>query len=913
MRLTIPRTPSPDEPCVAGGLHPTGYFEPIAEFVVPGEEGRLIPVLRSVLQANPTQPVQILAQSALAFLRGEDAMGHALADLAVTGQRVYESFRARPPREVDVRAATERTLHDARLSENVARALDRAYRVAWTLRGFADRASLGWIAVSAEDDPPHRPVNTPPSRYRQFDLEVAVQGTRHARGRTVRSRFALARRQADAPPAMTVDAGVARRMPPPELSPVLGDGERLILFIHGHSSQAEEFEDLAPPLVERGFSVVAMDLPCNGYSSMFDHTEIADDQHTDTLEVFPVLEFIEQFIVDFVYAFGRGVGHDIRSQIAAVIGGSLGGNMGLRLAQRDPSQHAFLSNIVSWSAASVWEPFTGLMLETGPNKARARMKEGPPPAPEESERRGEYFSRVFDDHIDVIKLYAQPTYWYRDGWEPCKACHIAGARASRREIYNRFFRRWHWRVALEQLLLSHRYQNRYKNINSRMLLIAGEADDYAWSHIYDSTKDLAVMAINTPGNRLLLKNTGHSIHNERPRYLAQAIYDFLPPARLHVLEEWGGWESLGGVLTSRPAIGVNEDGRIEVFARGTDNHVWHVWQTSPNGGWSGWRALDQGVSRDDVFGESIAVGANYDGRLEVFAQLARKKWIAHVWQVAPNSGWGSWDKGNDFSQLIGGADDSVCVEERFGTAPGEVSSEDGLRFDVGRRFHLVAARTSNGRIHIRGQNSFGWWTNGKDLGSDRVSLVGVPAIGRNKDGCLDIFTRDKGGRVLHIWEVSPDRWVADWAPLNGGVVTSDIAVARTADGRLAVFARGTDGALWYAWHVAANGGWSGWQSLGGSVAAQAAPAVVKNGWNELEVFVRWSDGSTRWRRLVHNREWSWTEWASLGGIAIRDPAAAVNANGTLVVFVIGTDGALYANTQRTSRHVSVNRILEVFR
>jgi hypothetical protein len=129
------------------------------------------------------------------------------------------------------------------------------------------------------------------------------------------------------------------------------------------------------------------------------------------------------------------------------------------------------------------------------------------------------------------------------------------------------------------------------------------------------------------------------------------------------------------------------------------------------------------------------------------------------------------------------------------------------------------------------------------------------------------------------------------------VVTGNIAVARTADGRLAVFARGADGGLWYAWHVAPNGGWSGWQSLGGSLAAHAVPAVVKNGWNELEVFVRWSDGSTRWRRLAHNLGWSWTDWMSLGGIATRDPAAAVKANGTLVVFVIGTDGALYANTQ----------------
>jgi hypothetical protein len=59
-----------------------GYFEPPPEFVIPGEEGRLAAGLRGVLLANTTRPVEILAQSALAFLRGEDAFGRALDDLA---------------------------------------------------------------------------------------------------------------------------------------------------------------------------------------------------------------------------------------------------------------------------------------------------------------------------------------------------------------------------------------------------------------------------------------------------------------------------------------------------------------------------------------------------------------------------------------------------------------------------------------------------------------------------------------------------------------------------------------------------------------------------------------------------------------------------------------------------------------
>ena len=57
------------------------------------------------------------------------------------------------------------------------------------------------------------------------------------------------------------------------------------------------------------------------------------------------------------------------------------------------------------------------------------------------------------------------------------------------------------------------------------------------------------------------------------------------------------------MLTCDIAVGRNADGRMEVFVRGTDNALWHKWQTTPNGGWSGW------VSEGGVLTSDIAVGA----------------------------------------------------------------------------------------------------------------------------------------------------------------------------------------------------------------------------------------------------------------------------------------------------------------
>ena len=42
------------------------------------------------------------------------------------------------------------------------------------------------------------------------------------------------------------------------------------------------------------------------------------------------------------------------------------------------------------------------------------------------------------------------------------------------------------------------------------------------------------------------------------------------------------WESIGGVLTSDPAATLNGLAAW-LFARGTDNAIWHTWQDQING------------------------------------------------------------------------------------------------------------------------------------------------------------------------------------------------------------------------------------------------------------------------------------------------------------------------------------------
>ena len=298
---------------------------------------------------------------------------------------------------------------------------------------------------------------------------------------------------------------------------------------------------------------------------------------------------------------------------------------------------------------------------------------------------------------------------------------------------------------------------------------------------------------------------------------------------------WSPWASLGGIVTSNRSVGRNADGRLEVFVRGTDDALWHIWQVSPNGPWSAWASLG-GVITSDPF-----VSRNLDGRLEVFARGTDKA-LWHIWQMAPNNGWSSWAS-------LGG----VITSDPIVT-----QNNDG-------RMEAFARGTDNALWHIWQTAPNNGWSGWATLGGIITSL---PSIGRNADGRLEAFVRGTDNALWHIWQTAPNNGWSGWASL-GGIITNDPFASRNADGRLEIFARGLDNALWHIWQTAPNNGWSGWASLGGVITSDAAVANNLDG--RLEVFARGTDNALWhiWQTAPNN---GWSGWASLGGIIIAEMA-----------------------------------------
>lgn len=681
MRIYDGVVAAPDEPCRAVGPGP-GYFDgPSA--LVPGPNGRLADSLRRT--ASFPNPVINLTRAALYYLREAGhvtalapvptGFAQALADLAVTGRDSYASLM-RSVQGGDLPAlllaGLDSEIHARRLvspsatdrTNCVQRAIDRASNASWALRGPIGRAALrqqlGWIAVSAEDDPPHRPVNVPATQFDQFDILI------HPQGFPVWTRYSVASEGVGSLPFPAAFVGL-----PPEAQPIIPDSHEIILFLHGHSSCLEEGEGLIPHLHSLGaaqgrkLTIVRLDLPCNGYSTMLSHTNVApsseskyDPRNPDRCR-FPMLEFIEDAVLQFLLRLndvvvGNG-GKTILNRIAAAIGGSLGGNLCLRLARRT---EPWPSQIVAWSAASVWEswgratsspfdawPGRGRYVDVGKdigyNRVRRRMDDV-----ENVNSRAQHFDRVFGRGEPILEgspffLGNQSSQWFRSDWGICKDLAVEGGKRFVAEVYNEKFRRWHWRVAFDQLGFSH--QDQVSNGGSRsvdlmrkpLLLAAGAEDNHVGTRIYDCSKLLAGWLTTNPGKAIFVQGTGHSIHSERPVWLSNEIVTFLTEK-----PDPTSWEALRGIIPSPISAvswGIN---RFDLFAQSGNSAVWHkCFETGV-----GWIPGDPGTWESlggSVIGRVKAVSWG-PGRLDLFAR-GRDGNTYHKFFEGSRGEWGGGD------------------------------------------------------------------------------------------------------------------------------------------------------------------------------------------------------------------------------------------------------------------------------
>ena len=347
INLPPPASPTPYQAATNGPLHDLAFTGKS----VGANEGRVRADLRAAAQA--ANPLASLCRAAELFILGDRASGNAFADLSVTGKASFAKFRQLRPQERNIvpclrTKPTVRKRSPVELERAAAAALNRAYEVATVIRaggwptgpkGCAKRRSaLGWIAVSGEDDQPHRPVNVPSAEFPQYALQVKVQSrikpgipgqivvnTRYMIAHAtppveqqvclgapsqstpaarqaclrnceipLRACITAAMRTGNRAGAMTCKqnsmgcvarcgpgGGAPSRQIPADLPPKLATNAEVLLFIHGMDSRAEEALLLTEALhriskkTGKNWTVIAMDLPTSGYTDNIDHERIS--------------------------------------------------------------------------------------------------------------------------------------------------------------------------------------------------------------------------------------------------------------------------------------------------------------------------------------------------------------------------------------------------------------------------------------------------------------------------------------------------------------------------------------------------------------------------------------------------------------------------------------------------------------
>ncbi len=305
--------------------------------------------------------------------------------------------------------------------------------------------------------------------------------------------------------------------------------------------------------------------------------------------------------------------------------------------------------------------------------------------------------------------------------------------------------------------------------------------------------------------------------------------------------EWSGWSTLGGSLDAMPAVIANADGRLEVFDIDATGMMWHDWQTTPGGTWSGWSNLG-----GRLVVSTPTVSRNANGELEIFATgTGGSVWT--ISQTSPGGGWSGW------SSLGTPGTGVVSTHEVAMVAAGE--NADG-------RLEIFASTTNGTVWHDWQATPGGAWSGWSSLGSTITQSV---SVARNSDGSLEIFALAPGGGVLTDSQTSAGGGWSGWSALAGTQTSAPPVPGQDQDGRLEIFALASAGALWHDWQTTPGGAWSGWSSFGGSLLSASidTPAVGQNTDGRLEVFATAPDGSI-WHNWQTGPNGVWSGWSSLG-------------------------------------------------
>lgn len=256
----------------------------------------------------------------------------------------------------------------------------------------------------------------------------------------------------------------------------------------------------------------------------------------------------------------------------------------------------------------------------------------------------------------------------------------------------------------------------------------------------------------------------------------------------------------GITMVSNPAVGRdNASGKLMVFARGSDNHMYYAAQTTAGG--TSWGTFSYFSNPSypptppytEMMTGDPAVGQNSDGMLWVFMRGSPSNliWVNHQQTNGNFSGW---------SQLPN-------ITSATNPTVGRDYSTNKLMVFVGASNHFMyyVAQTT------AGATTWGNWGQFSNPSTGQA-MVGNPKVVMSGDHRLFVFMRGtKAGvpdNIFLNYELQPGGNFSGWTVFSdpGGVgMTGDPSAGLDGSGMLHMLVRGTDGKMYHSYST--GGDW----------------------------------------------------------------------------------------------------------
>jgi hypothetical protein len=312
-------------------------------------------------------------------------------------------------------------------------------------------------------------------------------------------------------------------------------------------------------------------------------------------------------------------------------------------------------------------------------------------------------------------------------------------------------------------------------------------------------------------------------------------------------------------LTSDPDCVSRGADRVDCFARGPDNALWHTGGKS--GTWSEWESMGGNLTSGP---SATSFGPN---RLDIFAKGPDNA-LWHVW----------WDGSLHPWESLGGA---------------ITSDPDCTSLPTAQEIFCFARGTDKALWYTEFYG--GTWTKWKSAGGVLASGPGVASWTDD----VEVFVK---GVDNAMWQLSmgPGGSLSQWQK-RGGILTSDPDAVSWGPNRIDIVVRGPDNGIWYKWMNGvtwSNGcqGCAGYDNLEGK--SSSGPTIASRDVNSLDVFTLGADDH------LYHRGWNGAVWSAWNAIPMTMAPTGITTTTSQPTSVSGSSSTTTSTISNTSSATS---------